>query len=150
MNKDVPKMVCAIKRIADTGGTLDRPLLIAAANELESLRHGLDCRQDAEGQAHKLFHEPLEYAPNPDWATIHSPGDGPDHDQPANFVRILRKHLNAERNKSAMLRRALVGLIGADGRDDLNAMATIIRVSGRADADVFQAAFDALTETLPS
>lgn len=61
--------------------------------ENDELRHKLTCQQQLISDAHRLFHEPLENAPEIDWATIH----GSEDDNPAGFVRILRKQLSESR-----------------------------------------------------
>lgn len=76
----------------------------AVANELEGLRHALNARQEEEGKAHRLFHEPLEYAPEIDWATLHGPGDGPFR-----FVGILREHLSKARRELHELKSKRAG-----------------------------------------
>lgn len=95
-NCEVMQMAQALREMAGqmlTQESNGKRFFADVAQELTELRHKLDCRQEAEAKAHALFHEPLEHAPEIDWATTHNPADGPDHDEPVNFVRVLRKHL---------------------------------------------------------
>jgi hypothetical protein len=72
---------------------------------IQRISAGLTGRQQAEGKAHALFHEPMaigdvETGGEIDWATIH----GPEGDNPETYVQILREHLLLARREIVRLR----------------------------------------------
>lgn len=83
----------------------------------------------------------------------HPEGDKPVTDDVlAAHVQVCPKHpLAKERADKAMLRKALVGLVGADSKADLDNMELAIRMMRVADRDkaVSLNAIDALRATLP-
>lgn len=67
-------------------------------------------------------------------------------------IKVCAKHpMRAVEERCTKLRAALVGLVGADGRDELQQMDTIIRASPAPEADkaVSLDAIHVLIETLP-